>query len=90
MSSTHGDLDIIACASGGGVTCLQIFSYATGVISETRYSFRKRRPVKNSRNSGAFISQYYIGRPVPGRFWSAGAYRSIIAGTGAQRGRTTG
>ena len=66
VSGTHGDLDIIACASGGGVTCLQIFFIRNGRNLGNKIFFPKAPAGEETAEIlSAFISQYYIGRPVP-------------------------
>jgi len=66
VSGTHGDLDIIACASEGGVTCVQLFFIRNGRNLGNRI-FYPKVPVGELEGKilGAFISQYYIGRQVP-------------------------
>lgn len=66
VSGTHGDLDIIACASEGGVTCVQLFFVRNGRSLGNKV-FYPKVPAGESEAEilDAFISQYYIGKQVP-------------------------
>ena len=66
VSGAHGDLDIIACASGGGVTCIQLFFVRNGRSLGNKIFYPKVPAEEcDAKILDAFISQYYIGKQIP-------------------------
>ena len=73
VSGERGDLDIVACASAGGVACVQLFFIRRGRNLGNKLFFpRMPEGEADSTLLSAFITQYYIGKQVP---------REIITGT---------
>ena len=73
VSGERGDLDIIACASAGGVACVQLFFIRQGRNLGNKLFFpRLPEAEPEAQLLSAFIPQYYIGKQIP---------REIITGT---------
>lgn len=66
VSGESGDLDIIACALSGGVSCVQVFFIRRGVNLGNRHFF-PRTPANSSRADvlSAFVTQYYMSSLIP-------------------------
>ncbi len=67
VSGEKGDLDIIAVATESDVACIQVF-YIRGGRNLGNKTFFPRVPTAASAEEvlAAFVSQYYLGRDVPG------------------------
>lgn len=66
VSGEQGDLDVVACASDGGVSCVQLFCIRSGRNLGNKVFYPKvPEGESDERILAAFISQYYIGKPVP-------------------------
>ena len=73
VSGERGDLDIVACASAGGVACVQLFFIRQGRNLGNKLFFpRMPEGEPDAQLLSAFITQYYIGKQIP---------REIITGT---------
>jgi excinuclease ABC subunit C len=66
VSGERGDLDIIACASGGGIACVQLFFIRQGRNLGNKLFF-PRIPAgeQDEKIMSAFLTQYYIGKQIP-------------------------
>jgi excinuclease ABC subunit C len=66
VSNEKGDLDILACASGRGYACIQVF-YVRGGRNLGNAAFYPKTLADASDRIilSAFITQYYLGRSVP-------------------------
>lgn len=66
VSGESGDLDIVACALSGGVSCVQVFFIRKGVNLGNRHFF-PRTPANSSRADvlSAFVTQYYMSSQTP-------------------------
>ncbi len=66
VSGGQVDLDIVACASEGGVTCVQLFFIRNGRNLGNKVFYPKVPADEPEADIlSAFISQYYIGKKVP-------------------------
>lgn len=66
VAGEKGDLDMIACASQGGVACVQVFFIRKGQQLGDRTFFPKMEGEYDPANVlAAFIGQYYLDKPVP-------------------------
>lgn len=66
VAGEKGDLDLIACASQGGVACVQVFFIRKGQQLGDRTFFPKMEGEYEPGNVlAAFIGQYYLDKPVP-------------------------
>ncbi|BBL70683.1 UvrABC system protein C [Methylogaea oryzae] len=66
VAGEKGDLDMIACASQGGVACVQVFFIRKGQQLGDRTFFPKMEEAYDPGNVlAAFIGQYYLDKPVP-------------------------
>ncbi|MFN2308363.1 MAG: excinuclease ABC subunit UvrC [Gammaproteobacteria bacterium] len=67
VSGERGDLDIIAAVSQGGAACIQVFFIRAGRNLGNK-TFFPRIPAEASVEEilSAFVTQYYLGREVPG------------------------
>lgn len=66
VSNERGDLDIVACASDKGHTCIQVFFIRRGRNLGNAVFFPKNPAGSSSRDVvSAFLPQYYIGRDIP-------------------------
>lgn len=66
VSGSRGDLDIIACASGGGASCVQLFCIRNGRNLGNKIFYPKVPAGHTDADVlGAFIGQYYIGKQPP-------------------------
>jgi excinuclease ABC subunit C len=67
VSGERGDLDIIAGVSEGGVACIQVFFIRAGRNLGNK-TFFPRAPTDAGVEEilSAFVTQYYLGREVPG------------------------
>ena len=66
ISGERGDLDVIACASEGGQSCVQVFFVRGGAILGNR-SFFPKVPEGDGETEvlAAFLARYYLGRRPP-------------------------
>ena len=66
VSNERGDLDIVACASDRGHTCIQVFFIRRG-RNLGNAAFYPRNPAESGEEDvlSAFLSQYYLGRDIP-------------------------
>ncbi len=66
VSSGHGDIDVLACASAGGIACVTISSIRNGLNLGSRSVFPAiPEAMPPEQILGAFLPQYYLGRDVP-------------------------
>jgi excinuclease ABC subunit C len=66
VQGEHGDLDIVACACQGHLTCIQLFFIRKGLqIGERTFFPQTPDEYEPSKIVEAFLPQYYLGRPVP-------------------------
>ena len=66
VSNERGDLDIVACATDRGHTCIQVFFVRRGRNLGNTVFFPKNPAESGSEDVlSAFLSQYYIGREIP-------------------------
>jgi excinuclease ABC subunit C len=66
VSKERGDLDIVACASDKGHTCIQVFFVRRGRNLGNAVFFPKNPAESRSEDVlSAFLPQYYIGREIP-------------------------
>ncbi len=66
VSNERGDLDIVACASDKGHTCIQVFFVRHGRNLGNAVFFPKNPAESSSEDVlSAFVPQYYIGRDIP-------------------------
>ena len=68
VSGESGDMDIVAAAVSGGMACVQVFFVRNGVNLGNKVFF-PRIPQDSSEQEvlSAFVAQYYLEHPVPGR-----------------------
>ncbi len=68
VSGESGDMDIVAVAVSGGMACVQVFFVRNGVNLGNKVFF-PRIPQDSSEQEvlSAFVAQYYLEHPVPGR-----------------------
>ena len=66
VSNERGDLDIVACASDRGHTCIQVFFIRRG-RNLGNAAFYPGNPAESGEEDvlSAFLSQYYLGRDIP-------------------------
>jgi excinuclease ABC subunit C len=68
VSGERGDLDIVACAQGQGVVCVQVFNIRSGVNLGNKGFFPVvPEPLAEEALITAFLGQYYLDRPIPER-----------------------
>ncbi|MEW7978580.1 MAG: excinuclease ABC subunit UvrC [Candidatus Sedimenticola endophacoides] len=66
ITGERGDLDIIACAAGGGISCIQLFFIRNGRNLGNKVFYPQSRDEERAEAIvSAFIAQYYLGRQVP-------------------------
>ncbi len=66
ISGEQGDLDIIALVTNGSMACIQLFYIRQGQNLGNKVFFPKVPAEEGeSRIISAFITQYYLGKPVP-------------------------
>ena len=66
VSGERGDLDMVACALGQGVACVQVFYVRHGRNLGNKSFFPKGSENRQPREIiSAFIAQHYLGRAVP-------------------------
>ena len=66
VSGERGDLDLVACATKGGMACVQVFYVRAGRNLGNRAFFpRVPAEAKEAEVVGAFLTQGYLGREVP-------------------------
>jgi len=66
VSGQVGDLDIVACASGGGLTCVQVFYIRSGRNMGNKAFFpRVPEGLEEGAILAAFLTQFYADKPVP-------------------------
>lgn len=66
VAGEKGDLDMVACASKGGVACVQVFFIRKGQHLGDRTFFPKMDGEYDpGKVLAAFIGQYYLDKPVP-------------------------
>jgi excinuclease ABC subunit C len=66
VSGEGGDLDIVACASGGGLTCVQVFFVRAGRNLGNKTFFpRVPEGMDDSGVMAAFLAQFYADKRVP-------------------------
>ena len=67
VSAERGEIDVIACATEGGIACVTIFYIRNGLNLGNR-SYFPAIPEAMSAEAilGAFIPQFYLGRDAPG------------------------
>jgi len=92
VSGAQRDLDIIACASGGGAACIQLFFIRNGHNLGNRIFYPKVPAGEpEAEILGAFIGQYYIGRQVPAEILVSAEpvdralLESVLSGEGGPR-----
>jgi excinuclease ABC subunit C len=87
VSGAHGDLDIVACASAGGMSCVQLFFIRNGRNLGNKI-FHPRVPAGETKADilGSFIGQYYIGKQVPREILVSGWRSAIVSGAIAPAG----
>ncbi len=67
VSGEAGDLDILACVTSGGVSCVQLFFIRSGVNLGNKLFFPKTPANSTSADVlSAFIAQYYLANLIPG------------------------
>ncbi|VAW78034.1 Excinuclease ABC subunit C, partial [hydrothermal vent metagenome] len=68
VSGESGDMDIVAVAVSGGMSCVQVFFVRNGVNLGNKVFF-PRTPQDSSEQEvlSAFVAQYYLEHPVPKR-----------------------
>ena len=68
VSGESGDMDIVAAAVSGGLACVQVFFIRHGVNLGNKVFF-PRIPQHSTEAEvlSAFVAQYYLEHPVPGR-----------------------
>jgi excinuclease ABC subunit C len=67
VSGQGGDLDIVACASGGGLSCVQLFHIRAGRNLGNKAFFpRVPEGLEESGIIAAFLTQFYVDKGVPG------------------------
>jgi excinuclease ABC subunit C len=66
ISTEHGDLDIVACVTGKGVACVQVF-FIRGGRSLGNAVFFPKMPMELAPDEvlSAFLPQYYLGKDIP-------------------------
>ncbi len=66
VSTERGDLDILACKTGSGSACVQVF-FVRGGRNLGNAAFFPKVPIECSEAEvlSAFIPQYYLGKEVP-------------------------
>lgn len=66
VSGERGNLDVVACAAGGGAACVQVFFFRDGRLLGNK-SFFPRLPEELNVQQilSAFLCQYYLNKPVP-------------------------
>ena len=68
VSGESGDMDIVAAAVSGGLACVQLFFVRHGVNLGNKVFFPKIPRDSSERDVlSAFVAQYYLEHPVPGR-----------------------
>lgn len=66
ITGERGDLDVVACASEGGITCVQVFFFRSGHNLGNKTFFPKAPPDEPVENVlAAFLARYYLGRQPP-------------------------
>jgi excinuclease ABC subunit C len=66
VSGEGGDLDIVACAAGGGLTCVQVFFVRAGRNLGNKTFFpRVPEATEESGVTAAFLAQFYADKQVP-------------------------
>ncbi len=66
VSGERGDLDIVACAAGGGVACVQLFFIRHGRnLGNKLFYPRIPEGEQEEKILYAFLAQYYIGKQIP-------------------------
>ncbi|MDF1529639.1 MAG: excinuclease ABC subunit UvrC [Sedimenticola sp.] len=66
ITGERGDLDIIACSSKGGSSCVQLFFIRNGRNLGNKVFYPSTAGVeKEAEILSAFIAQYYIGKQIP-------------------------
>jgi len=66
VQGANADMDVIACAIRGGVACVSVLFFRSGVSLGSRDFFpRLAGAVDEAAVVGSFIAQYYLERPVP-------------------------
>ena len=67
VSGERGDLDLLACRIKGGVACIQLFMIRSGRNLGNK-SFFPRITGDETEDEvlTAFLTQYYLGKPIPG------------------------
>ncbi|MGB4333297.1 MAG: excinuclease ABC subunit UvrC [Chromatiaceae bacterium] len=66
VSGQGGDLDIVACASGGGLTCVQVFYIRAGRNLGNKAFFpRVPEGMEEAGIIAAFLTQFYADKAVP-------------------------
>jgi excinuclease ABC subunit C len=66
VTGERGDLDIIACSTAGGMSCVQVF-YVRGGRNLGNKTFFPSNPEETGDEGiiSAFIPQYYLGKQIP-------------------------
>lgn len=67
VQGERGDVDIIACVTGGGLACVQVFFIRHGQNLGNKLFFPKLNGMDNDPATvlGAFIPQYYLDKQLP-------------------------
>ncbi len=66
VQGASADMDVIACAVGGGVACVSVLFFRNGVSLGSRDFFpRLAGAVDVAAILGSFLAQYYLDRPPP-------------------------
>lgn len=79
VSGEHGDTDILACATGNGVACVQVF-LVRGGRNLGNAVFFPRLPLDSGPKEvlAAFIPQYYLDREIPAEILLSHAPADIV------------
>ena len=66
VQGASADMDVIACAIGGGIACVSVLFFRNGVSLGSRDFFpRLPSAADEAAIVASFIAQYYLERPVP-------------------------
>jgi len=68
VSGESGDMDILACAVSAGVACVQVFFVRHGINLGNKLFFPRIPEGSEAEDVlAAFVAQYYLEHPVPGK-----------------------
>jgi excinuclease ABC subunit C len=66
IAGEKGDLDVVACASSGGLACVQVFFFRAGHNLGNKTFFPKMPDDMNEAEVlSAFLARYYLGKRAP-------------------------